>query len=119
MSSTLLDWTRGEPGIVYQGCSTCDTRWMFQRGFCPRCGSRPELRQASGRGSIHARTLVHRAPSEALRPYAPYLIVLVEADEGFRLMAHGDPELVIGDRVKVRFEKFGDALVPRFEKNHE
>ena len=67
-------------------------------------------------GRVYARTVVHRAPSESLRSHAPCLIVMVDADEGFRLMAHGDPGLVIGDRVRARFIDFDGGLIPRFEK---
>ena len=52
---TLADWTRGEPGIIYQRCPTCEAIWYFRRDFCPRCGGRePSLRQALGRGTVHA-----------------------------------------------------------------
>ena len=114
---TLLDWTTGTPGIVYQTCAACAGIWYFRRRFCPRCGAVPaEDRQATGLGTVHARTLVARAPSEELRAYAPYLIVLVDADEGFRLMAHGAPALEIGDRVRARFNILADQLIPYFEK---
>ena len=56
-----------------------------------------------------------RAPSEDLRALAPYLIVLVDAEEGFRMMAHGDKELKIGDPVTVRFVRFADRLLPYFD----
>ena len=52
----------------------------------------PVTQTGVGTGTVHARTLVARAPTEELRAHAPYLIVLVDADEGFRLMAHGDPD---------------------------
>src|SRR4051812_34983642 len=101
---SVHDWTRNGDGIGYQVCANCAAAWYFERSFCPACGaSAPERRQASGRGTIHARTLVARAPTEELRALAPYLIVLVDADEGFRLMAHGHAGLEIGDRVRARF----------------
>ncbi|HKB83526.1 MAG TPA: OB-fold domain-containing protein, partial [Burkholderiales bacterium] len=78
--------------------------------------SRPTPLQASGRGTVHARTLVARAPTEELRAHAPYLIVLVDAEEGFRLMAHGDPALQIGDRVRARFAQLAGKKIPYFEK---
>jgi uncharacterized OB-fold protein len=116
-TSPLLDWTAGAAGIVYQVCAACSGSWYFRRRFCPRCGAAPvQDRQATGLGTVHARTLVARAPSEELRSYAPYLIVLVDADEGFRLMAHGDPALEIGDRVRARFSMLADLLIPYFEK---
>lgn len=117
MTTAIADWTRGGAGIAYQACASCRAVWYFQRGFCPACGEvNPVTRQASGSGTVHARTSVARAPSEELRAHAPYLIVLVDADEGFRLMAHGDPTLEIGDRVRARFVDLGDKKIPHFEK---
>lgn len=111
----VLDWTQGGEGIAYQACPACAAVWYFQRTFCPRCGNaRPELRQARGSGVVHALTLVARAPSEELRAFAPYAIALIDADEGFRLMAHADPDLRIGERVRVRFIDLAGRRVPRF-----
>ena len=46
----------------------------------------------------------------------PYNIVLVDTAEGFRMMAHGDNDLAIGDRVTARLGQFAGRLVPYFEK---
>ena len=111
------DWTSGHPAVVYQQCRACRRRWYFGRSFCPHCGSgEPQALEASGRGTVYAATLVTRAPSETLRALAPYRVLLVEAEEGFRLMAHGDPDLAIGDAVKARFREFGPLLIPSFER---
>jgi uncharacterized OB-fold protein len=117
MPMEVLDWTRGEEGIAYQACPTCGGLWYFRRTFCPRCGrSHPEDRQSSGVGTVHAVTLVTRAPGEELRAHAPYLIALIDTDEGFRLMAHGDRTLRIGDRVRARFVTLAGRLMPHFER---
>lgn len=114
---TVRDWTVGDAGIAYQQCRDCKAVWYFHRDFCPRCGrSGPKSLQASGSGTVHALTRVSRAPTEALRSHAPYTIVLIDADEGFRLMAHGAPELAIDDVVLARFAEFGDSLIPYFER---
>jgi uncharacterized OB-fold protein len=116
-SEVILDWTAGTEGVAYQTCPACADVWYFRRSFCPRCGSAPpDDRQASGLGTVHAVTLVTRAPSDELRPHAPYLIVLVDADEGFRMMAHGDRLLKIGDRVRCRFSTLAGKLIAYFEK---
>lgn len=110
------DWTTGHPVLAFQHCRPCGARWLFARSFCPQCGAlEVEMREASGRGTVHATTLVTRAPSEELRPYAPYRLVLVDADEGFRVMAHAATEVAIGDRVAASFRPFGGGLVPYFE----
>jgi uncharacterized protein len=115
-ASSVLDWTKGGVGIAFQSCPACSHRWYFRRDFCARCGSgSPVDLQASGLGTIHAATLVTRAPSEALRAHAPYLIALVDADEGFRLMAHAAPQLGIGARVRCRFVSFAGTLIPFFD----
>ncbi len=114
---SLSDWTKDGDGIAYQNCGNCKAVWYFQRNFCPECGtSTPTTLQASGMGTVHARTLVARAPTEEWRAHAPYLIVLVDAAEGFRLMAHGDAGLQIGDRVRARFTHLAGRKIPYFEK---
>jgi len=42
--------------------------------------------------------------------------VLVDTEEGFRMMAHGANDLGIGDAVTARFARFAERLVPYFEK---
>jgi len=112
----MTDWTEGDPAIAYQACEDCGARWYFRRSFCPSCGgARAALRHATGAGTVYATTLVTRAPTTELKPHAPYLVVLVDADEGFRLMAHGNPLLRIGDRVQARFVRLADRLIPYFD----
>jgi uncharacterized OB-fold protein len=65
---------------------------------------------------VHAVSVVARAPSEALRAHAPYVIVLVDTDEDFRVMAHAEEAVAIGERVQCRFTPIAGRLVPRFEK---
>jgi len=113
----VQSWIDGVAAIVYQRCRSCDHFWYFGRAFCPACGrANPESLAASGQGRVHALSLVHRAPSEALRSKVPYMIVMVDADEGFRLMAQGDQSLRIGDRVQARFTEFGGRIIPYFER---
>lgn len=111
------DWTTGAEAITFQTCPQCRAVWYFRRAFCPGCGhTEPRVEPASGRGTVAACTVVTRAPSAELRPYAPYGIVLVDAAEGFRLMAQGELDLAIGDAVTARFVRFGARLIPYFER---
>ncbi len=117
MSAEPSDWTQGEPAIVYQICSACGHVQYFRRGFCASCGGADiGEKRASGEGSIYATTLVCRAATPETRAHVPYNIVLVDAIEGFRMMAHGENDLVIGDQVAARFSKFAGRLVPHFQK---
>jgi uncharacterized OB-fold protein len=89
----------------------------FRRDFCSACGAADLAEQvASGEGTVYAASLVCRAASPETRAHVPYNIVLVDAKEGFRMMAHGDHDLAIGDAVSVRFIRFAGRLVPYFAK---
>ena len=113
----LADWTVGEAAIVYQSCAACGARQYFRRGFCASCGATDlaELR-AGGEGTVYATSLVCRAATQQTKAHVPYNIVLIDTDEGFRMMAHGDNDLAIGDRVTARFVQFAGRLVPCFAK---
>jgi uncharacterized protein len=113
----LADWTTGAQAIVYQSCTACGNRQYFRRGFCCMCSaSDPVEKRASGEGTVYATSLVCRAATPETRAHVPYNIVLVDASEGFRMMAHGDNDLAIGDHVTARYRLFAGRLVPFFEK---
>ena len=117
MSERLADWTKGAEAIVYQSCSACGAVQYFRRGFCAACGaSDPAEKRASGAGTVYATSLVCRAATPETRAHVPYNIVLVDTAEGFRMMAHGDNDLAIGDEVTAKFTQFAGRLVPYFEK---
>jgi uncharacterized OB-fold protein len=112
------DWTTGAEAIVYQSCAACGTKHYFRRSFCAACGA-PDLtkKRARGEGVVYATSLVCRAATPETRAHVPYNIVLIDTAEGFRMMAHGDNDLVIGDRVTARFAPFAGRLVPYFERS--
>jgi uncharacterized OB-fold protein len=117
MSGDLKDWTKGEEAIVYQCCAACGSLQYFRREFCAACGA-TELaeKRAGGEGTVYATSLVSRAATPETRAHVPYDIILVDAAEGFRMMAHGDNDLSIGDKVAARFQMFAGRIVPYFEK---
>ena len=113
----MAGWTKGEEAIVYQSCAACGTTQYFRRSFCAACGAPdPEDKRASGEGIVYATSLVVRAATPEAREHVPYNIVLVDAAEGFRMMAHGDHDLKIGDRVSAQYRRFTDRLVPYFTR---
>lgn len=112
------DWTTGEPAIVYQRCGSCGAVQYFRKTFCSACGAPdPADMTASGTGTVHSVSLVTRAATLETRARVPYKIVIVDTVEGFRMMAHGDRDLAIGDVVRVQFEQFTDRIVPVFRKS--
>src|SRR5215218_11201368 len=111
------DWTKGGEGIVYQSCGACGKAQYFHRSFCAACGARdPVEKSASGNGTIYATSLVCRAATPETRAHVPYNIVLVDTPEGFRMMAHGDNDLRIGDQVTARYQQFAGRLIPYFAR---
>ncbi len=93
--------------LRYQRCRACDAAIFYPRAICPACGAlEPVWEVSAGEGTIHACSVVHRAPP-AFADKAPYAVLLVDLDEGFRMMGGldaDDPETVsIGDRVRITF----------------
>ena len=117
MSERLADWTKGEEAITYQTCTSCGHVQYFHRAFCAACGAAdPREARASGKGRVYATSLICRAATPEARAHVPYNILLVDCAEGFRMMAHGDNALVIGDKVVAGYRQFAGRLVPYFEK---
>jgi uncharacterized protein len=113
----IADWTTGVEAISYQCCAGCRSLQYFRREFCAACGGSDLIEQrASGEGTVYAITQVARVATPEAREHVPYSIVLVDAAEGFRMMAHGDNDLAIGDRVTAHFRRFAGRLVPIFKR---
>ena len=97
---------RGE--FTYQRCLACQAAVFYPRLACPSCGS-TELswHVSSGAGTIYSTTV--SAPREA----PPYAVVLVDLDDGFRMMSRADgivPEKVaIGMRVQAAIVRENDS----------
>jgi uncharacterized OB-fold protein len=108
-----------EGELRYQACGACGAAQFYPRALCARCGGTDlAWRRSRGEGTVHAVTVVHRAPSEAFKADVPYAVVLVDLDEGFRMMANvvdvAPERVAIGDRVRVVFERRGDVALPQF-----
>ena len=90
----------------------------YPRFACPRCGH-DDLRweRLSGRGVVYAVSVHHRAALPALADRVPYSVVLVDLDEGARIMSNvfGSPPHV-GEEVAVAWTPLPDGRnLPTFE----
>lgn len=116
-AATLKGWTDGADAILYQSCGACKHLWYFHRAFCPSCGDvSPTTHQAGGKGVVYSATTVRRAATPEAKAHVPYAILLVDMAEGFRMMAHGDIDLRIGDHVVAEFRSFTNLRTPYFVK---
>ncbi len=91
----------GNGKLGYQRCADCSAAVFYPRVLCPICGGGAlEWRESAGRGTLYATTAVHS------RNRDPRNVVLVDLDEGFRMMSRIEDvpaeEVEIGTRV--RFE---------------
>ena len=113
-------WKAAAEGrLLVQYCSSCGTPRFYPRLLCPSCHSdEHRWEQAAGTGTVYTFSVVRRAPSPAFAADVPYVVALIDLDEGVRMMANvvADPaEVAIGDRVRVRFRPgTDDVAVPEF-----
>jgi uncharacterized OB-fold protein len=78
--------SRGE--LLLQRCATCARHVFYPRPACPHCGG-GELAwvAASGRARLHSFVISHM-PAPGFEADVPYVIAIVELDEGPRMMTN-------------------------------
>ena len=108
--------------LRFQRCTGCRAWRHVPREMCAVCGSMEwEWERASGRGSVFTWTVVGRALHPAFQEDTPYAPVVVEMEEGVRLLSQVvdcPPEaLEIGMPVEVVFDDVTDEVtLPRFRR---
>jgi len=71
-----------------QRCNACGRAYFYPRPFCPHCSSKDvEWFTASGKGKLHTYIINHR-PAYGFQDAVPYVIAIVELDEGPRMMTN-------------------------------
>jgi uncharacterized protein len=108
-----------ESGVLgFQRCAGCGAAIFYPRVLCPVCGeSDLTWETSSGRGVVYATTAVYRREGD------PYNVVLVDLEEGFRMMSRVDgvpaERVEVGARVMLRVDREGDDPVPVFVPRDE
>jgi len=77
---------RGE--LRYQRCPECGHAQFSPRAVCTACGASPEWANASGRGTVHTFTVVRQNLMPPFREELPYVVAMVELEEGVRMMTN-------------------------------
>lgn len=114
LAKQFYDWCgRGE--LRFQRCKACGTYRHIPRELCAECGSFDwEWSRSSGRGTVFTYTIVARALHPAFMQATPYAAVIVELEEGVRILSNvmdcPVEELRIGMPVRVDFEKQDDSI---------
>lgn len=106
--------------LLLQRCLDCGQYRFYPRIVCPQCMSdKTEWVKASGRGEVYSFTITYRPPSPAFAADVPYVVAIIELQEGVRMMSNivgCDPhEVKIGMPVEVVFEDISeDIALPKF-----
>jgi uncharacterized OB-fold protein len=106
-----------EGRFEFQVCRGCGNRQFPPRLACTDCHRADfDWMASSGRGAIYSFTVVHRAPLDAFKPELPYVIAIVELEEGVRAMMNmRGPDAVdvtIGTPVEVFYERTVEGAPP-------
>jgi hypothetical protein len=108
-SETAAYWDATRLGkLLIKECNTCGRVFFYPRAACPFCWSDDTVwREASGLGRVYTFTVVHQNDLPPFRDRVPYIVAVVDLDEGVRMTTNIegiDPELVrCGMRVQVGF----------------
>jgi uncharacterized OB-fold protein len=107
--------------LVLPWCIDCGRPFFYPRDVCPRClGSAIEWRPASGAGVVYSFSIEQRPPPIGFSMGKPFVMALVDLEEGVRLMTNVvgcPPEAVeVGMPVSVTWEALSDGRqLPLFE----
>jgi len=109
-----------EGRLVVQQCRSCGARQLYGRAHCVECRGEVEWVEASGRGTLYSFTVIRQNYSRPFRDMLPYVVGLVDLEEGPRVMTNVvgcEPEdIFIGMPLRARFEAVSDeAGIALFE----
>jgi uncharacterized OB-fold protein len=108
-------WRAAAEGrLVYQECPACGHRQLYPRAMCAACAATPEWRDAGGRGVVHTYTVIRQNWAKPFREQVPYVVAMIELDEGPRVMSNivgCEPDAVhIGMRVELETVRIDDEI---------
>lgn len=114
-------WEGARAGeLRLQWCRECRRCWHPPSPCCPQCrGTAIDWRASSGRGSVYSFTVVEHAAHPSFADALPYVVALVELEEGPLVISNlleCDPTAIrIGMRVRASFERKSDEVIlPQF-----
>jgi uncharacterized OB-fold protein len=108
--------------VQLQRCGGCNQVVYYPRPLCPACGSDDlSWTSVSGRGVVHAFAIPHRHPNPAFGSTAPFVVALIELEEGARMLSNlvdvdPTPEAVkVGMAVEIVYDDVTEEMtLPKF-----
>lgn len=107
--------------LLIPRCQRCGTYNFFPRFFCTKCLSTEiEWLKSKGVGRIYTFTIIDRAGIPAFAEEVPYVLALVQLEEGVRMMSNivqcRPEEAAIGMKVQVVFDDVTEEItLPKFK----
>jgi uncharacterized OB-fold protein len=104
--------------LLIQRCTSCGALRHPPRPMCPQCRSLAwETIESAGRGTVYSCVIPHHPPSPGFE--GPYVVALVDLDEGTRIVTNivgvAPDAVTVGMRVQVHYEAFdNDVVLPHF-----
>jgi len=80
-------WENAAKGkLVVKNCKVCRRAFFYPRDHCPRCwGTDTEWIESTGRGTVYTFTIVRQNDLPPFNERVPYVVAIVELDEGVRM----------------------------------
>ncbi len=117
-------WKASAQGrFLFKLCQKCGHPHFPPRYLCPKCWSdRLEWVESKGKGTVYSLTIMRRAPIPEFAKRVPYVVALIDLNEGPRIMANivgiGALDVKIGENVSVCFESRAEGMqVPQFQRD--
>jgi len=86
--------------LIVQRCKSCNQYIMYPREVCSRClSTNLDWTKVSGKGRVYSYTVIHQPAHPGFAADIPYVLAIVELEEGPRLLTN-----IVGcspDEVKV------------------
>jgi hypothetical protein len=116
-------WAAGLDGVLrLQRCNSCDHIRFPLDWICARClSSEFEWARLSGRGTVQTFIRFHHAYDPSWEDRVPYVVALIELEEGpvmiSNVVGEGALDVRVDDPVEVVYElKNADATLPQFRR---
>jgi uncharacterized OB-fold protein len=116
-------WQAASKGLfIIQCCSQCNSFVFYPRGRCPHCWADALVwTQASGKGSLKSYSVVHKPGHPGWLPAAPYIVGLVQLEEGPTMLSHilltHNKTPKVGDALHFQSQSIGERILPCFKTN--
>lgn len=108
-----------EHRLALPKCEDCGHRWFPPSRTCPHClSAQVAFADVSGRGNVYSFVTFHRVYHPAFEDEVPYVVALIELEEGPRLLSNivdiARDDVRCEMPVEVVFEDVGETTIPKF-----